>query len=63
VLVNVLGLLASKVNNDCLGRTLDALYPHVKAIWGDISGRHLGTKLSQLLCNRLASISPSSSVM
>jgi hypothetical protein len=58
-LVNVLGLLASKVNNDCLGRTLDALYPHVKAIWGDISG----TKLSQLLCKRLASISPSSSVM
>lgn len=36
VLVSVLGIPASKFNDDRLGRTLDALYPHLNAIWGDI---------------------------
>ena len=36
VLVAVLGLPASKFNDDRLGRTLDALYPHLGAIWLEI---------------------------
>lgn len=36
VLVSVLGMPASKFNDDRLGRTLGALYPHLNAIWGDI---------------------------
>ena len=36
VLVGVLGVPASKFNDDRLGRTLDALYPHLGAIWLDI---------------------------
>jgi transposase len=36
VLVSILGIPASKFNDDRLGRTLDALYPHLNAIWGDI---------------------------
>lgn len=36
VLVAVLGVNASKFNDDRLGRTLDALYPHLQAIWFDI---------------------------
>ena len=36
VLVSVLGIPASKFNDDRLARTLDALYPHLNAIWGDI---------------------------
>ncbi len=35
VLVSVLGIPASKFNHDRLGRTLDALYPHLNALWGD----------------------------
>jgi len=33
VLVGVLGVPAAKFNDDRLGRTLDALYPHLEAIW------------------------------
>ena len=36
MLVGVLGVPASKFNDDRLGRTLDALYPHLGAIWLDI---------------------------
>lgn len=36
VLVGVLGLPAAKFNDDRLGRTLDALYPHLEAIWLEI---------------------------
>lgn len=36
VLVSVLGIPASKFNDDRLARTLDALYSHLNAIWGDI---------------------------
>ena len=36
VLVSVLGIPTSKFNDDRLGRTLDVLYPHLNAIWGDI---------------------------
>ncbi|MBU6352013.1 MAG: hypothetical protein KGS73_17895 [Chloroflexi bacterium] len=35
-MISVLGIPASKFNDDRLGRTLDALYPHLNAIWGDI---------------------------
>lgn len=33
VLVAVLGVPAAKLNDDRLGRTLDALYPHLETIW------------------------------
>ena len=36
VLVNVLGIPAAKFNDDRLGRTLDALYPHLETIWLDV---------------------------
>jgi hypothetical protein len=36
VLVAVLGVPASKFNDDRLGRTLDALYPHLGVIWLEI---------------------------
>lgn len=36
VLVGVLGIPAGKFNDDRLGRTLDALYPHLDKIWLDI---------------------------
>jgi transposase len=36
VLVAVLGIPAGKFNDDRLGRTLDALYPHLGAIWLEI---------------------------
>jgi transposase len=36
VLVGVLGLPVSKFNDDRLGRTLDALYPHLEAIWQEV---------------------------
>ena len=36
VLVGVLGLPATKFNDDRLGRTLDALYPHLEAIWLEV---------------------------
>jgi len=36
VLVAVLGIPASKFNADRLGRTLDALYPHLGAIWLEV---------------------------
>ena len=36
VLVAVLGLPAAKFNDDRLGRTLDALYPHLEAIWLEV---------------------------
>jgi len=36
VLVAVLGVPASKFNDDRLGRTLDALYPHLGAIWLEV---------------------------
>jgi transposase len=35
-LVSTLGLTATQLNDDRLGRTLDALYPHIQAIWQDI---------------------------
>lgn len=36
VLVVVLGLPAAKFNDDRLGRTLDALYPHLESIWLEV---------------------------
>jgi hypothetical protein len=36
VLVAVLGLPAAKFNDDRLGRTLDALYPHLESIWLEV---------------------------
>jgi transposase len=36
VLVAVLGVPATKFNDDRLGRTLDALYPHLDQIWHEI---------------------------
>lgn len=36
VLVTVLGLPATKFNDDRLGRTLDALYPHLEQIWLEV---------------------------
>lgn len=36
VLVTVLGIPAAKFNDDRLGRTLDALYPHLEAIWLEV---------------------------
>jgi len=36
VLTGVLGVPAAKFNDDRLGRTLDALYPHLEAIWLEI---------------------------
>lgn len=38
VLVAELGIPAAKFNDDRLGRTLDALYPHLHAIWQEIVG-------------------------
>jgi transposase len=35
-LVAALGIAAEKFNDDRLGRTLDALYPHLDAIWQEI---------------------------
>jgi transposase len=39
VLVGVLGLPAAKFNDDRLGRTLDALYPHLETIWLEVVER------------------------
>ena len=36
VLVSVLGIPAIKFNDDRLGRTLDALYPHLEVIWLEV---------------------------
>ena len=36
VLVAVLGIPAAKFNDDRLGRTLDALYPHLESIWLEV---------------------------
>ena len=36
VLVAVLGIAATKFNDDRLGRTLDALYPHLETIWLEV---------------------------
>lgn len=36
VLTGVLGVPAAKFNDDRLGRTLDALYPHLEAIWLEV---------------------------
>ena len=36
VLAGVLGIPAIKFNDDRLGRTLDALYPHLEAIWLEV---------------------------
>jgi transposase len=36
VLVTVLGVPAAKFNDDRLGRTLDALYPHLETIWLEV---------------------------
>jgi transposase len=36
VLVAVLGIPAAKFNDDRLGRTLDALYPHLEEIWLEV---------------------------
>jgi transposase len=36
VLTNVLNVPAAKFNDDRLGRTLDALYPHLEAIWLEV---------------------------
>ena len=36
VLVAVLGVPAAKFNDDRLGRTLDALYPHLQTIWLEV---------------------------
>lgn len=36
VLVHMLGIPAAKFNDDRLGRTLDALFPHLEAIWLEV---------------------------
>jgi len=36
VLVHLLGIPATKFNDDRLGRTLDALYPHLESIWLEV---------------------------
>ena len=36
VLVSVLGMPATKFNDDRLGRTLDALHPHLETIWLEV---------------------------
>jgi len=36
VLVAILGVPAAKFNDDRLGRTLDALYPHLESIWLEV---------------------------
>ncbi len=36
VLVGVLGIEAAKFNDDRLGRSLDAMYPHLEAIWLEV---------------------------
>lgn len=36
VLHTVLGIPAAKFNDDRLGRTLDALYPHLEAVWLEV---------------------------
>lgn len=36
VLITVLGVSAAKFNDDRLGRTLDALYPHLEPIWLEV---------------------------
>lgn len=36
VLVGILGIPATKFNDDRLGRTLDALYPHLETIWLEV---------------------------
>ncbi len=36
VLTGVLGIPAAKFNDDRLGRTLDALYPHLETIWLEV---------------------------
>jgi hypothetical protein len=41
VLVGVLGVPGAKFNDDRLGRTLDALYPHLEAIWLEVVERAL----------------------
>lgn len=41
VLVGVLGVQAAKFNDDRLGRTLDALYPHLESIWLEVVERAL----------------------
>jgi transposase len=35
------GVPASKLNDDRLGRALDAIYPHLEVIWAEIAGRAL----------------------
>jgi transposase len=36
VLVSILGIPAAKFNDDRLGRTLDALYPHLETLWLEV---------------------------
>lgn len=41
VIEELTGVPASKLNDDRLGRALDAIYPHLEAIWTDIVSRAL----------------------
>jgi transposase len=41
ILVYVLGIPAARFNDDRLGRTLDAIQPHCRAIWQDVVQRAL----------------------
>jgi transposase len=41
MLVQILGVSATKFNDDRLGRTLDALQPHCQAIWEEVAHRAL----------------------
>jgi transposase len=41
VIEELTGVPASKLNDDRLGRALDAIYPHLKEIWTDIVSRAL----------------------
>jgi len=41
VLVHVLGVPATKFNDDRLGRTLDAIQPHCREVWQDVVQRAL----------------------
>ena len=41
VIEELIGVPASKLNDDRLGRALDAVYPHLEAIWAEIVGQAL----------------------
>lgn len=41
VIEELTGVPASKLNDDRLGRTLDAIYPHLEDLWSEIASQAL----------------------